>query len=102
ASCSALERMLEISNEEWDAIELVTKWLKHFRDATTQMSSTKQPMLSQTHAIFRGLQEHLRTALRELPNNAPPRIRDGLVAAHEKLADYYSKYDLSPYYLWAA
>ncbi|KAG5639951.1 hypothetical protein H0H81_000320, partial [Sphagnurus paluster] len=66
------------------------------------MSSTKQPMLSQTHAIFRGLQEHLRTALRELPNNAPPRIRDGLVAAHEKLADYYSKYDLSPYYLWAA
>ena len=74
---------LEISNEEWDAISLVTTWLKHFRDATTQTSSTKQPMLSQTHAIFCHLQKHLCNALHKLPNDAPPRIQNGLVATHK-------------------
>ena len=65
---------LEISNKKWDAISLVTTWLKHFHNTTTQMSSTKQPMLSQTHAIFCRLQKHLCNALHKLPNDAPPRI----------------------------
>ncbi|KAJ7102799.1 hypothetical protein C8R44DRAFT_746776 [Mycena epipterygia] len=46
----------DLTNSDWDAIILVTGWLKSFRTATTLMSTTKRPMLSYTHAIFRGLQ----------------------------------------------
>src|SRR5262245_27860539 len=52
-------RHLELSAEDWDSVTLVTQWLKTFRSATTQMSSTKHSMLSSTHAIFRGLQESI-------------------------------------------
>ncbi|KAG2078425.1 hypothetical protein BDR04DRAFT_1086741 [Suillus decipiens] len=52
-------RPYELSDADWAGIELVTKWLKAFRSATTQMSTTKCPMLSTTHAIFRGLQESI-------------------------------------------
>ena len=48
-----------LSNNEWDAIDLVTTWLKSFRSATTQMSATKTPMLLTTYAVFHGLQEEL-------------------------------------------
>ena len=37
-----------LSSQEWEAIELVTTWLKSFRAATTQMSATRTPMLSTT------------------------------------------------------
>ncbi len=56
-------RHLELSEADWNAIELVTGWLKMFRSATTQMSTTKVSMLSMTHAIFRGLQDHLKDVL---------------------------------------
>jgi hypothetical protein len=59
-------------------------------------------MLSTMHAIFCGLQEHLHSILRELPNSIDPSIRQGLLNAHEKLSDYYYKYDKSPFYTWAA
>jgi hypothetical protein len=87
---------------DWDSIILVTGWLKSFRTATTLMSTTKRPMLSYTHAIFRGLQEDLRTSLRELPLSTPSVLRNGLLDAHRKLSDYYYKLDQSPYYTWAA
>jgi sulfur relay (sulfurtransferase) DsrC/TusE family protein len=45
-------RQYELSQEDWDAIKLVTQWLKAFRSATTQMSITKHSTLSSTHAIF--------------------------------------------------
>jgi hypothetical protein len=66
---------------DWDSIILVTGWLKSFRTATTLMSTTKRPMLSYTHAIFRGLQEDLRTSLRELPLSTPSVLRNGLLDA---------------------
>lgn len=94
-------RSLELSPGEWDAISFVSSWLLAFRSATTQMSSTRKSMLLSTHAIFRGLQEHIRDALRNLPDTAN-QIRDGLLGAHEKLSDYYYKYDQTPYYTWAA
>ncbi|KAJ7850477.1 hypothetical protein B0H14DRAFT_2581917 [Mycena olivaceomarginata] len=34
---------LELSKEDWEAIELVAQWLEAFRAATTQMSATKSP-----------------------------------------------------------
>lgn len=92
----------ELSSTEWDALTLVTGWLKYFRSATTQMSSTKQPMLSTTHAIFRGLQDHIKGAITALPEKADPALRNGLVEAHGKLSDYYTKFDQSRYYLWAS
>ena len=95
-------RKFEMHEDDWNAITLVTRWLKSFRSATTQMSATKQSMLSSTHAIFRGLQGSLRQSLRELPNNVPNRLKVGLTNAHRKLSDYYGKIDDSPYYTWAS
>jgi hypothetical protein len=91
-----------LSKEEWLAIELVATWLKSFRAATTQMSTTRMPMLSTTHAVFRGLQEDLRDIIRGLPSSVPPSLRKGLTDAHQKLSDYYYKIDQSPYYLWSS
>ena len=95
-------RKFEMHADDWDAITLVTQWLKSFRSATTQMSTTKHPMLSSTHAIYRGLQESLRESLRNLPNNTPPKLKLGLTRAHRKLSDYYNKIDDSPYYTWSS
>ena len=95
-------RDLELSEDEWSLIRLVAGWLEKFRDATTQMSAIHQPMLSHTHAIFHGLQEHLRESIRNLPTGIDGCIRDGIVAAHHKLSEYYYRFDQSPFYIWAA
>jgi hypothetical protein len=92
----------ELSNADWESIKLVASWLKSFRLATTETSATKVPMLSTTHAIFRGLQEDIKNILRDLPNSVSPKIKLGLVDAHRKLSDYYYRYDESPFYTWAA
>jgi hypothetical protein len=94
-------RKYELTQTEWDALKLVTAWLKTFRSATTQMSTTKQPMLSHTHTIFRGLQAKVKEAIEELPANADPALRDGLAQAHRKLSNYFTKFDVSRYCLWA-
>ncbi len=86
----------------WASIELICQWLRMFRAATTQMSTTSQPMISTTHAIFRGLQDNLRTILRSLPNTVAPGIVAGIMQAHRKLSDYFTKFDECPYYTWAA
>jgi hypothetical protein len=69
--------------------------------ATTEMSTTKKPMLSTVHAIFRGLEVHVKTILETLLDTAHPQLCDGLVAAHQKLSEYYYRSDASPYYTWA-
>ena len=91
-----------LSNEEWEVIELVSKWLKSFHAATTQMSATCMPMLSTTHAVFCGLQDDIRTILRDLPDTASPSLKKGLMDAHLKLSDYYYKINASPFYLWSS
>jgi hypothetical protein len=91
-----------LTEDEWAAITQVADWLKQFHAATTQMSTSKQPMLSSTHAIFRGLQEHIQQIYRDLPLSTVLRIKTGLLDAHQKLSDYYYKYDQSPFYTWAA
>ena len=95
-------RALELDPAEWEAIALVSNWLKTFCSATTEMLTTKKPMLSTIHAIFRGLQDHIKTILETLSDNVNPQLRDGLVAAHQKLSEYYYRSDASPYYTWAA
>jgi len=90
-----------ITEEDWRAIETVTQWLGSFRSATTQMSTTSSPMLSSTHAIFRGLQSDLREILLDT-HGLTPRLIVGLTDAHRKLSDYYYKFDDSPFYLWAS
>ena len=92
----------ELSTEDWDTISMVTSWLKSFCSATTQMSTTKVPMLSTTHAIFHGLQDDIKNTIRNLPSIVSPSIKHGLVDVHTKLSDYYHKYDDSPFYTWAA
>jgi hypothetical protein len=88
--------------DDWKYISLVTLWLKSFRSATTQMSTTKRTSLSFTHAIFCGLQEELWKALRELPLNAPFQLKQALMASHQKLSDYYYKFDESYFYVWSS
>jgi hypothetical protein len=80
---------------------LVSDRLIAVRDTTTQMSATKQPMLSSTHTIFLGIQSHLIKELAKLPATADPVLRQGLVKAHVKLSDYFTKFDKSRYYSWA-
>ncbi len=95
-------RHLEIHSNEWSSISLLADWLQAFRDATTGMSSTSFPMLSTIHATFRSLQDHIKTILHSLPNTVSPQMKQALVEAHEKLAEYYEKFDQSPFYTWAA
>ncbi|EEB91014.1 hypothetical protein MPER_10700, partial [Moniliophthora perniciosa FA553] len=94
-------RPFELSSADWDAIRLVTGWLKSFRSATTQMSATKTATISFTHAIFRSLQEDVRLALKNLPPHHAT-LRSALLKAHRKLSDYYYRFDSSPLYLWAS
>ena len=91
-----------LSNEEWQAIELVANWLKSFHVVTTQMSATHTPMLSTTHAIFCGLQDDIHDILSNLPDIVLPSLKKGLMDAHLKLSDYYYKIDASPFYLWSS
>jgi hypothetical protein len=95
-------RHLDLTDADWNAIILVAGWLKDFRTATTLMSTTKRPVLSFTHTVFRGLQEDLRKSIRELSLSTPSALRNGLIEAHRKLSDYYHKSDDSPFYTWAA
>jgi hypothetical protein len=87
----------ELSNMDWESIKLVTSWLKSFRAATMEMSATKVPMLSTTHAIFQGLQDDIKTIL---PDLVSLNIKMGLTDAHCKLSDYY-QYNASSFYTWA-
>lgn len=92
---------LELDKAKWDAITLVQDWLTLFCKATTEMSTTKQPMLSMALAIFCRLQDHLCDIMRVLPNNSPAQLWQGLIDAHEKLSEYYYCIDKSPFYTWA-
>lgn len=92
---------VELQQPDWHAIELVADWLLSFRQATTQMSATKEMTLSSVHAIFRGLQDDVRSALASIPDTAPPSLLIGLTAAHRKLSDYQAIFDTSPFYLWS-
>ncbi|KAJ6523017.1 hypothetical protein B0H19DRAFT_973082, partial [Mycena capillaripes] len=90
-----------MDDDDWKAIELVAKWLNVFRQATVQMSTTKKPMLSATHAVFRGLQAEIKRYIATLPGGVEDDLRDGLVDAHLKLSEYFHKCDKSQYTLWA-
>ncbi|KAJ6600737.1 hypothetical protein B0H10DRAFT_1824498, partial [Mycena sp. CBHHK59/15] len=83
---------------EWALLKQVSNWLEAYCYATTKMSMTQQPMVSTTHAVFRWLQTHLKKAIAGLPNDADPALRQGLIDAHRKLSDYYTKFDQSRYY----
>ena len=46
--------------------------------------------------------QHIKMILRGLPATVPWVIKKGLLDMHEKLSDYYHKFDESPFYTWAA
>src|SRR5882724_2780879 len=72
-------RKHELQDEDCEAIALVSQWLKSSQSTTTQMSMTKHPMLSWTHAIFHRLQGSLADSLCLLPNNTPASLCRGLL-----------------------
>jgi hypothetical protein len=59
-------------------------------------------MLSSMLAVFRGLQEYIRQIYSKLPVSTSQRIKASLLDAHQKLSDYYYRYDQSPFYTWAS
>lgn len=93
---------ISLSDDEWSAIRLVADWLQLFRDATSDMSSTKKTTLSSVYAIFTALQDDIRRHLTNMPLGVPLHLQAGLEAAHAKLAEYFRLTDRSPYYLWSA
>ncbi|KAJ3541549.1 hypothetical protein NMY22_g3845 [Coprinellus aureogranulatus] len=95
-------RLVELSASDWECIETVCKWLDVFQAATREMSATKTPMLSSTITIFHGLQRRLKDALRDLSTTCDPAIKTGIIDAHQKLSNYYSRFDELPYGTWAA
>lgn len=95
-------RDYHLLDKDWKNIKLLAGWLEIFCSATTQMSSTITPMISSTHAIFRGLQDKLKSILKDSPDDISPKIKSGLLKAHRKLSDYFTKFDESPYYTWSA
>ncbi|KAJ7728694.1 hypothetical protein DFH07DRAFT_757185, partial [Mycena maculata] len=92
----------QLSEAGWTALHQVPSWLSDFRHTTTEMSTTSKPMLLKTHLVFCGLQASVKEKLTELPTNVAPELKEGLVATHKKLSDYYFVFDASPYYLWAS
>ena len=92
----------ELSDADWDAIKKVMHWLKLFWSATTDMSATKCPMLSSTILIFWGLQESIKAIIWDLSDFEDIKLWDGLVEAHLKLSDYFTKFDDSDYCTWAS
>lgn len=91
----------KLKKPDWDAIELITKWLQLYRQATELMSSTKSITISSAHRVLHKLQEHIRNALRSIPDDAPPQLKQGLIRANMKLSDYHVHFDESPFYLWS-
>jgi hypothetical protein len=88
--------------EEWAAIEIVKEWLQMFQLATTRLSSLDTSTISSVFAVFLGLQSHVRTQLANAPVDLPPELTAGLIGAHKKLAEYFTKSDACPYYMWSA
>ncbi|KAJ8514911.1 hypothetical protein ONZ45_g7593 [Pleurotus djamor] len=95
-------RELGIKSAEWSILKNLRHWLLLFKEATTRMSTTKFPMISFVHAVFRDLQDSIKSSIVNLPESTPVAVRNALVSAHEKLAEYYFKFDESPFYAWAA
>ncbi|KAJ7618613.1 hypothetical protein FB45DRAFT_755615, partial [Roridomyces roridus] len=79
-----------LTDADWNALRNVREWLAAFRRATTEMSTTSKPMLSQTHLVFRMLQSDIKETLAGLEGKAMyPELITGLTDAHKKLSDYY-------------
>ena len=100
--CSRREyRDYELDADDWMALRLVANWLIAFRDATTSMSTTNTSVLSTTYAQFIMLQDKLRRSIAEIPRGIPQQLKNGLINAHQKLAQYIFMFNQSPYFLWA-
>ncbi|KAL5497681.1 hypothetical protein ACEPAH_2612 [Sanghuangporus vaninii] len=66
------------------------------------MSTTKTSVLSSTYRQFILLQDTLRKAILELPQSILLQLKNGLINAHKKLAEYVFLFNQSPYFLWAS
>ncbi|KAJ7325958.1 hypothetical protein DFH08DRAFT_1028048 [Mycena albidolilacea] len=53
STCMMFPPSYYMSDEDWDSIKLVSEWPFLFKGATAKISTTKKPILSETHTIFR-------------------------------------------------
>ncbi|KAF5354397.1 hypothetical protein D9758_010800 [Tetrapyrgos nigripes] len=75
-----------LDETDWANITKVTAWLKTFRVATLQMSTTKTPMLSSTLEVLRSLEDNIKEIISSLgPWDVSDDVCDALIAAHGKL-----------------
>jgi hypothetical protein len=92
----------ELSTEDWANIKTVTQWLKMLSTATTLMSSSKETTISWSFVVLAGLQDNIRAHLSGLPSDTPAHLKQGLMQAYNKLAEYLKLMDESPFYMFAA
>lgn len=90
-----------LSDTDWSAITTIAGWLSLFREATTFMSSRDKTTISSVFGVFMALQDDVRAHIRA-SDGVPIELKQGLLDAHEKLAEYFKKSDASPYYMWSA
>jgi hypothetical protein len=90
-----------LSDSDWSAIKTIAGWLSLFREATTFMSLRDKTTISSVFGVFMALQDDIRANICK-SRDVPLELKQGLLDAHEKLAEYFKKSDASPYYMWSA
>ena len=91
-----------ITEDEWDTLKLVHKWLRPFKFAIDRLSNAQWPNISTAVLTFMHLHNSLISADNELPALAEDFIYEGLRKAFAKLSKYVGLFLESPYYLWTA
>ncbi|KAH8919723.1 hypothetical protein BT69DRAFT_474691 [Atractiella rhizophila] len=59
---------VRLSDQDWNAIELVSSWLEEFAEVTALMSSTSDVTISSVILLFHGLFEKLEEAICHTPS----------------------------------
>ena len=82
--------MFKPSNEEWEKVEIIHKFLKPFYDATSLFSTTKTPI---SNIYFKGVWK-IHSSLEKASNNPPPFMCNMIMDMSQKFKKYWDEYNL--------
>lgn len=101
-------KRLRLSSTEWHHLELITKVLRQFKDATSAISENQKPQIQHIWLMYNRLFDYL-DGMTELDDEGPqgqegqewPRVvRDAARMGRAKLTKYYGKTDSESGYLF--